>query len=273
MRLDFFAKLRLGGFSRALWTPDHTMRESARISRREFFRRGKLTPQRINAAKRTAADGFSRRPKRNVLAHSKDAGAISQRRTGAAKRTSTIRQSRKRAVARDGFQQIVWTVEKARRARCVEARISNRPRRRVRWSEAILRQKFHFSEQNRFCAVFVLGNLGDFSKKLLNIPGFFKLHQRRNCRRRNSKILGASPGKEPAALFTSLRTPWGSSQNLFLGARPQRQQMTRHRHERLPKNLRKAREGRNPSRIFNHTQQRVRVGRDDLRGGKSPFQN
>ena len=25
-------------------------------------------------------------------------------------------------------------------------------------------KKFHFSEQNRFCAVFVLGNLGDFSK-------------------------------------------------------------------------------------------------------------
>ena len=25
-------------------------------------------------------------------------------------------------------------------------------------------KKFHFSEQNRFCAVFALGNLGDFSK-------------------------------------------------------------------------------------------------------------
>ena len=150
MRLDFFAKLRLGGFLRALWTPDHTMRESARISRREFFRRGKLTPQRINAAKRTAADGFSRRPKRNALAHSKDADAIPQRRTDTAKRASTIRQSRKRAVARDGFQQIVWTVEKVRRARYVEARISNRTRRRVRWSEAILRQKIPFFRAKSF---------------------------------------------------------------------------------------------------------------------------
>ena len=108
--------------------------------------------------------------------------------------------------------------------------------------------------------------------EMLNPLWFFRFHQRQNCRRRNSKILGASPGKEPAALFISLRTPLGSSQNL-LGARPQRQQTTWHRHERLPKNLWKAREGRNPSRIFNHTQQRVRVGRDDLRGGKSPFQN
>ena len=265
---------------RALWTPDHTMRESARISRREFFRRGKLTPQRINAAKRTAADGFSRRPKRNVF-------SCAQQRC---RRNLPKAHGCGRPCVNDSAKP-----EKSGHSRWFS---TNRLDCRKDAESSICRSP-NFQSHPAACTM----ERGDFAAK--NSIFQSKIVSVRSLR---SEILeisvktGACSGNAepplvfqisskaqlPAAQFEDFRrvtrqrarrpvyqleNALGFFTESFSVARPQRQQTTWHRHERLSKNLWKAREGRNPSRIFNHTQQRVRVGRDDLRGGKSPFQN
>lgn len=98
------------------------------------------------------------------LAHSKDAGAISQ--------GTRMRQSVRQRFGKAGKErslEMVFNKSFGLLKRRGELDVSKpefpiAPGGVYDGARRFCGKKFHFSEQNRFCAVFVFGNLGDFSK-------------------------------------------------------------------------------------------------------------